>query len=537
MRLILGLNFLLFCSFYVFAQEAELPEDLRQHNLTQFNSSLLNPTYSFDFNRPSAISLWSRWQWQTIDGDPTTILLNYTGKINSESAFGVGFLQHNTGTFLNTGGILNYVHALDLGSGVKILVGANVLGFQRELADDRFVTDDDIDLPQLQANNEFLLQFSPAARLLINDFSLALGLENAFNLLGGEGANPSRVFVGALSNDFPVDFFNDGNSLIRPMLYVKTIPNSDTQVGVNALLSTSKFWFQAGYNSFYGPSAGAGITFLKSLSVGGLIEFPTGSDLADENSTFELLLSYNFGTTDNRRKVVGFEVDEEEEPFIESLEEEQPIAPLEKEEEKPIEALEQKEAERQQQETDSIAQAREEKIRQVIAQQQAERLQREKDSIARNIVEQRRMQVEDSISRVEAAVAQRRIQDSLIEAKQKEEELLRQQKRVDSLAEVQNQEVEVKPNEKYEEVVSADGLQPGFYLIANVFGTKKYFENFMRTLQAQGLEPKSFYRSLNKYNYVYLKRYATIEEARQARDSRFNGRYTDKTWIFRVRGD
>jgi hypothetical protein len=105
------------------------------------------------------------------------------------------------------------------------------------------------------------------------------------------------------------------------------------------------------------------------------------------------------------------------------------------------------------------------------------------------------------------------------------------------LARLQKEKVAVRPNERYEEVAQVDGLTPGFYLIANVFGTKKYFENFMETLQQKGLEPKSFYRSANKYNYVYLERYNTMEEARRARDSKFSGKYPDKTWIFRVKAD
>ena len=535
MRNTLGLYFFLFWSLIGFAQEVSLPEDLRQHNLTQFNSSLLNPTFAFDWNKPSAVTIWSRWQWQTIDGDPTTLFLNYTGSFSPESAFGVGFLQHNTGTFLHTGGLLNYVHALEIGNDAKLLVGANVLAFQRELADDRFVSDDDLDLPQLQDSNEFLLQFTPAARLMVNNFSLALALGNAFDInLSGNGGNSSgSIFLAALSNDFPINLLNDNNSLVRPMIYVKSIPNSDTQVGINALLSTSKFWAQAGYNSFYGPSAGVGITFLKSLSLGGLLEFPTGSDLSDESTTFELLLSYNFGKVDNRKKVVGFDVEEEEEMAQERSQRQQDR--LEKqaekerlqreaEEERQQRKIAREEAERQQRERDSIDSERRKNRRTQV-----------QDSINQAREERRRAQVQDSIDQARVLAEQRRIQDSLETVRKRETELLREQQRLDSIAALQDQEVEVRPDEKYEEVATADGLQPGFYLIANVFGTKKYFENFMKTLHVQGLNPKSFYRSLNGYNYVYLERYDTIEEARKARDSRFDGRYPDKTWIFRVR--
>ena len=114
--------------------------------------------------------------------------------------------------------------------------------------------------------------------------------------------------------------------------------------------------------------------------------------------------------------------------------------------------------------------------------------------------------------------------------------LLREKARQDSIAQVElNKDVVLLPNERYEEVAKEDGLEPGFYLIANVFGTKRYYENFMKTLKGRGLSPSSFYRSVNRYNYVYLQRYNSINEARKARDSKFNGKYQDKLWIFRIR--
>jgi hypothetical protein len=99
----------------------------------------------------------------------------------------------------------------------------------------------------------------------------------------------------------------------------------------------------------------------------------------------------------------------------------------------------------------------------------------------------------------------------------------------------QSEEDKPRAGEKYEEVAGEDGLTPGYYLIANVFGTKKYLDAFMANLTKKGLQPKSFFRSKNKYNYVYLERYETMNEARSARDSKLNGRYADKTWIYRVK--
>ena len=124
-------------------------------------------------------------------------------------------------------------------------------------------------------------------------------------------------------------------------------------------------------------------------------------------------------------------------------------------------------------------------------------------------------------------LTEQRLQDSLAQVAQAEKEA------AEKLREQREAAVTPQPGEKYEESTE-DGLAPGYYLIANVFGTKKYHDAFMKTLSDRGLEPKTFFRSKNKYNYVYLQRYDTMAAARQARNSKFGGKYTDALWIFRV---
>ncbi|MET1259645.1 PorP/SprF family type IX secretion system membrane protein [Flagellimonas sp. DF-77] len=454
------------------AQDAALPNDIRQHNLTQFNSSLFNPSFSLDRNMPRSLSLWSRWQWQTIDTDPTSIFLNYSQMFTAESSGGLGFYQNNTGVFLNTGAVLNYAHRIPLGENAGLIFGANVFVFQQELADDRFTPDDQIDLIELSDENSFIAQFAPGLRINVNDFNMAMTIENAldYNFTDNEREAVERIFSASISNAFPV-FLLDEVSYVRPMAYVRAIPNSDTQYGLTALFTNPKFWVQGGYNSFYGVSGGAGVTLKGKFSLGALVEFGIDDMVADEDPTFEVVASYFFGK--------------------------QNFEPKEKKEKKTAEERMEEIAERRR-----------------LAEEERERLRLEEA----------------------ARLAQAR-KDSIEQARALQLQAEREQARLDSIARVERErEVEVLPNERYEEVVTADGVAPGFYLIANVFGTKRYFENFMETLRKQGLEPKSFYRSVNKYNYVYLERYDSIDAARQARDSGFNGSYDGSMWIFRVRG-
>lgn len=453
-------------------QELVLLSDFRQHTLTQFNASLWNPTYSLDWNRPNSLSIWTRWQWQGIDGDPTSIFVNYTHQLNPMAVVAGGFLQHNTGLFLYTGGNLNFAQTFQLDDGVDLMAGLNTFAFRQTVADERFGLEDELTPEELEDLEGFRVQFSPALRLMVNRFSVGVAFENAvgFSVSGnGENIDSFQVVTGTLANDFPVTISDAfGDSFVRPVVYVKSVPEGDTQYGINGLLSTSKFWVQGGYNSFYGASGGLGVTIANTFSVGGLMEFGTDDLLTDEDTTIEIVASYHFGKTKSREKHQDPEDDKEKSRQLE---------------------------------------------------EEIERQRKEK--------EQRELQARREMEREK---------DSLSEIQRKNVQLELQRKK-DSIARLQNQTVEVKPNERYEEVESEDGLQAGFYLIANVYGTKKYFESFMETVREMGLEPKSFYRKSNRYNYVYLERYNTMEEARKARDSKFYGKYVYKTWIFRVRGN
>lgn len=606
----------LFLLFAVRAQDVTLPVDLRQHNLTEYNSSFFHPAFSLTRNNPSSIALWSRWQWQSIDADPTTLFLNYTRRLNENSVAGAAFFQHNTGTFLNTGGALNYAYTMEINEKASLAFGMNLFGFKQTLSDNRFQQDPQIQLPQLVITDDFILQLAPGLLFSLDRFSIGFASENLFDYnftTNKRNSKPEdRIYLGMASYNFPISLFNFKETVLSPMIYMKSIPDNDTQIGLSSLLSTEKFWAQAGYNSFYGISFGGGGRFFKHFSVGALMEFGMGSDLKGKDPTFEILTAYNFGTPDGRKKVVGFDVEDEEEVEVaeENTEEDKLAEELAKErakrtkdsldlvkkQQEAIVAAQEKEAERKA-EAEAADKKQEELDRQKALEASQKRVkdsldlikknqeaialrqeqQRKQDSINKareaqalatkqQMEQQRRL---DSINKAKEAQAladqqrleQQRKQDSIKKAEEAEAlaeaERIKAKREIDSLTRVRIAEAEAakkaeeekaaeeeqvaqdtvvtpQEGEKYEEVNTEDGLEPGFYLITNVFGTKKYFDAFMKDLTARGLEPKSFLRSLNNYNYVYLKRYDTMEEARRARDSKYDGRYQDKTWIFRV---
>jgi len=527
-----------FVVFGISAQTVPLPNDFRQQNITEYNSSLLNPAYALDRNNAPSAALWARWQWQTYDADPTSLFFNYTAKLNEASALGGAFFQNNTGIFINTGGTLNYAYAIDFSPKVRLGVGLNLFAFQQKLADDRLFIPNPI---QTTPTNDFVLQLAPGMNLQVDKFNIGFVSENMFdyNLSTSErNTSPSeRMFFGLASYDIPMGILNsDGNSYLRPAVYFKSIPGFETQYGFNSILSTQKFWAQAGYNSFYGISGGVGGRFLKRFSVGALVELGTSPELNNIDPTFELVTSYRFGSlTRPEPPVEQLLAEQEKERLLK--EELQNSGQLTKRE---IKQQKQLDKARAKQLKDSVRQAR--KTSPVAVKESKRDLRRKADSINKEMkqlafaemIALKKQRKQDSINTIEkareeaVALAMQRKQDSLTE-------LANEKAEAERLA-LQNEVVKPEAGERYEEVAEQGSLEPGYYLIANVFGTKRYFDLFMADLKKEGLDPKSFYRESNKYNYVYLARYNSINEARAARDGKFGGKYQEKTWIFRVTG-
>ncbi len=660
--------------FYGHSQDVSLPADLRQHALTQYNASLFNPTFSLDRNNPQSVALWTRWQWQNFDADPTTLFLNYTRSLNDRSAAGLGFFQQNTGIYFNTGAAANYAYEVKFNRLIKVSFGANIFGFQQQIADTRFPINPIPGIPQTAPTDDFILQVAPGFNISVENFSMSLASENLFDYnftdKGANTATSDKIFMGMASYDFPV-MASDSTAYLRPSIYLRTIPEQENQIGMNALFSTQKYWGQVGYNNFYGISVGAGGTVFNRFSLGALVEFGTSASLNSKDPSFEIVASYFLGKPMNRRKIVasgiddlnqevilaneeltieemreelrkaeeeanGMVSDEKKEQVAESVKEEETLdvpkeevveAQLDKKELKRL-ANEQKALEKQQRK-DSIATVKQEKealaLNQKLEEEQAKiaaseakeaeraasSLEKEQTKIAETKAKEEEKAA--ALAAEEKAKEEKRLADLKKEGDAKalaEADRIEQQRKLDAIekaklaneatkakeesariaqaeaikvandeaaakakeeadkvaseesarlareeaarvakaaeARVAKEEVvteevvteEVKPQagEKYEEVANEDGLEPGYYLIANVFGTKKYFDAFMGDLTKKGMQPKSFFRSVNKYNYAYLAKYNTISEARRARDSKFDGKYAGKTWIFRVVG-
>jgi hypothetical protein len=371
--------------------------------------------------------------------------------------------------------MLNFAYNFALGNDINIALGVNVFGYQQELMDDRLIPGEPI-LPIGDEVNDFVFQVMPGLEFQIRDFAVGVVSENMldynFTDSGAVTEADEKIFTVMARYAFPVmENASGARTTIQPLAYYRRVPGYDNQMGLTALWSAPSYWAQAGYNSFYGASLGAGVRLFQMVSLGALMEFGSNENQVGGDSSYEVVMAFSFGP---RKSEIPEELMQEEIAEEDAARDAAEEAKLAAE----IEAQEQ-----------AIAEAA-----------------RRRDSL-------------DAVAR-EQELALQRVRDSISKAEE--------------AALALEEEITPEKGEKYQETVE-EGLEPGFYLIANVFGTKRYYDAFMKQLGDQGLQPKSFYRSANKFNYVYLQRYNSIQEARKARDSKYGGRYQGDLWIFRIR--
>ncbi len=83
-------------------------------------------------------------------------------------------------------------------------------------------------------------------------------------------------------------------------------------------------------------------------------------------------------------------------------------------------------------------------------------------------------------------------------------------------------------NSVYEQVKPGS---PGYYVTAGVFGSENNARKLANNLKGQNIDVNVFKDAETGMFYVFLMKFKTYEQARQAKDSGLNGQYNGKLWV------
>ncbi|MEO9512871.1 MAG: PorP/SprF family type IX secretion system membrane protein [Flavobacteriaceae bacterium] len=545
---------LLTLAFYGLRGQDENPYvvyDVPSQNLLKFNRFLINPTFSTVREDKSYVNLFHRNQSVSFNDNNQVYFLSYSGRIGDRSGVGASLFTNREGLFNNFGIHTNYAYGIRLSQKSNFTFGANFSYYQSAFNQNRAnALDNDPLLNGLESSS--LITFQPGFNISYGNFDFGAFAENLFdyNLKTSESVTEfnEKTYSGHLQYTYQ---FKNGAGLLEqgrlmPLARVRKVGEETISLGGNLLLDLPKLgWVQAGYDDFYGASAGLGFNLNKNLSVGYTVEKGLSSNFDNFGVSHEISLAYSFtpNLTEDR---VMLEQDNEDLVETETVPEENLTL---SEKDLRIAALETKLAE-----NDAILD--ELLLRQDSIENARERdLERRFETVMKMVRRETRGQMPELEQKAKEVYFAKMDSADIITKKTTQplanhglSNTTAAKKRI-RLNESKNQGTAsrrvVKSDKTKRHYKRTNGrfkqfdipnIESGHYLIANVFRSSNNANGFLEKLQEQGIDAGSFENPKNGLNYVYLKGFRDKKDAIAAYHSKLNGSYQEDAWVMNIHG-
>ncbi len=527
--------------------------DVPSQNLLKYNRFLINPTFSTVREDKSYINLLHRNQSVSFDDNNQTYFLSYSGRINDRTGLGLSLYTQREGILSNYGVLANYAYGVKLSDKSNFTFGANLSYYSSGLDRNRAnPVEDDPFINGFQDSS--LLSFQPGFNLSYGNFDFGVFAENLFdyNLKTSESITDfkDKTFSGHLQYTHQ---FENGAGLfeggrLMPLARARKVGEEEFVLGGNLILDLPKIgWVQGGYDSFYGASAGIGFNLNRRLSIGYTMEKGLSSNFDNFGLTHEISFAYSFTPNLTEDRVM---LEDEQDQLVSNDTEATGDENL-TDKDKEIEELKRRLAE-----NDAI-------LAELIYRQDSIEANRQKDlenrfemvmRMVRRETDRQRPDLED---KAEKLYFNPDSKDALVEKDQQAED--QKAKSLSDLKKTRDAVVAANEKETPRPVAKKDktsvdrftqqakqnnvkgrkfrdlnGVQDGYYIVANVYKGEHYLNKFVDKLQAEGLDADYIDNPKNGLKYVYLERYDSWQEALAAYRSGVNGTYSGDLWIMNV---
>ncbi|WP_276168634.1 PorP/SprF family type IX secretion system membrane protein [Zobellia alginiliquefaciens] len=543
-------------------------------NLLKFNRFLINPTFSTVQEDKSYINLLHRNQSVQFKDNDQTYFLSYSGRIGDKSGLGLSVYTQSVGAVSNIGALANYAYGIKLSDKSNFTFGANLAYYSTGLDQNSIDVIDINDYSLSGTEDSNVLSFQPGFNLSYGNIDFGVFAENLFdyNLKTSESLTDfaDKTYSSHLQYTHRFDKSDgimEGSRLI-PIARVRmngqnrlssTDDAQDLSYGGGAILDLPKLgWLQAGYDSFYGASAGAGFNINKRLSLGYTMEKGFGTDFNNFGVTHEISFAYSFTPNLTEDRVML------EDDYEDALVENEEVDKNDLVDNEEIEELKRKLAE-----NDAI-------IQELMFRQDSIENDRQKDlerrfnmvmSMVRNETNGDRPDLEDRAERLfmgtndRPAVADNSTENSNIIPNSTSETInsttntgtttlaqntpkqprptvakdkIQNTKNTNVTTTTATSKIADRGTVKSRKFKNLENVKDGYYVVANVYKGGQYMDKFMNKLNNEGFSSDYVDNPNNGLKYVYLQRYDTWDEAVAAHNSSMNGAYDGPLWIMDV---
>ncbi|MCK0161227.1 PorP/SprF family type IX secretion system membrane protein [Allomuricauda sp. F6463D] len=533
-------------------EEAYVPYNVPSQNLVKFNRFLLNPTFSTVREDKSYINLFHRNQSVSFNDNNQVYFLSYSGRVSDRSGVGLSLFTNREGLFNNFGLHANYAYGVRLSENSTFTFGANVSYYQSAFNQDRVNSvEEDPFLNTLESSS--LVSFQPGFNFSIGKFDIGGFAENLFdyNLKSSESVTDfnEKTYSGHLQYTHQ---FENGSGMLEsarlmPLARVRKVGEETITLGGNLILDLPKLgWVQAGYDDFYGASAGLGFNLTKNISLGYTVEKGLSNQFESFGVTHEISLAYSFTPNLTEDRVM---LEKEGEELV-SNEEDVPQDSLSiTDKDLEIAQLKDKLAE-----NDAI-------LDELLMRQDSMESTRKKDLEKRfetvmkmvqretrgqsPALEQRAKEVyfanmdsTDIVTRKKQPLANHGLSNSTSTKKVIKINEAKTNKGTtyasSTNAKKDNTYSPAKTKRTKFKSHNVPNVKGGHYLIANVFRDTNNLHSFIERLRDQGINADYFENPKNGLNYVYIADFENKQEALNAYHTKMNGTYKGDAWVMNV---
>lgn len=558
--------------------------DVPAQNLLKYNRFLINPTFSTVREDKSYINMLHRNQSVSFDDNNQSYFLSYSGRISDHTGLGLSLFTQREGLITNFGVLANYAYGIKLSDKSNFTFGANITYYNSGFDENRAnPIDTDPLLNGFQDSS--LLSFQPGFNISYGKFDFGLFAENPFdyNIRTSESVSEfkDKTFSGHLQ--YTHQFENAKGILeegrLMPLARVRKVGEEEVVLGGSLILDLPKLgWVQGGYDSFYGAAAGIGFNLNRRISIGYTLEKGLSNNFDNFGLTHEVSFAYSFTPNLTEDRVL---LENDTDPLVQNIEvSEEVITDKDKE----IEILRKKLTE-----NDAI-------LAELLFRQDSLEDNRQKDlerrfemvmKMVKKETKGKRPDVEEKAKQIyfinndaNALVDDANGHDKLEPIGTEKTTLLKDpvttqqtlpKKEPNQPDQIQpitlpkkNAEntaiakVTIKPEVKKDAVSVSDkanddfsrlaqqnnvkgkkfrnlqGVEDGYYVIANVYKGDLYLQKFIAELESKGIKANYFTNPTNGLKYVYLERNDSWEDALATYNSKGNGNYQGDLWIMNV---
>lgn len=469
-----------------------------------FTPYIFNPAMS-GYSGVTEIVAMHKRQWTGVQGAPNTSALAINGDLN-EMKFGWSVYGYNDQTDIvnRTAFYGSYAYHLRFTEKNALSFGLSA-GYLKNSINQSAINGDDGDPligTNLNNNGQFDLNFGLALKL--GDFLLGASvpqlLAPQINYSGNDENN--QVFYKMLRHyvvhtQYDVRLQND-KMILSPFIVMRAADNVQPQVDAGLMFNMPDYFFLgAAYRSNYAVTANVGVHMTENLTLGYAYDFSTSEFASSLGSSHEFMLRWRFGSSKKDKRL-----------------------------ENEIKKLKDKQNRQSQQSEDIVN----------------ERLDEFKDEIRRENAKTKEEQKKEIINEIMVLYDPNDPNNQNPNQNQNSN-------RNNQPNNTGNGGVPTTNNTNSGNTVSSNtssnikgydnssypaNVQPGsrgYYVTAGVFGNQNNARKLMRKLQNQNVDVNMFQDAGNSMYYVFVMKFSSYEQARQAKDSSLNGQYSGNLWI------